>query len=310
MMHCKMSQELLKSRRTTARVNILPTLVLYDLKLDSSTTYQTFIVSSRHGGLNETAIAVYDNSSVRQLSVAEETSLCAYEHDPKNGGIAAAYNWALEMATTRGISWLLLLDQDSTLPMEFLESLAFQIRQHEQDDKVVAVVPVVKCGSAVISPMKVGFSCLKPLHQSSHGIQNAEIMAINSGTAIRCSFLRSIGGFNRAYRLDYLDHWLFQRIYASGKRSVVSDCVLEHKLSVQDYRKDVSTARYRSILAGEMGFITTYKPKAEIPIYLLRLITRAIRMLILGRPGIAMLTVGMVFNLIMHPTHSFEGSPE
>ena len=41
------------------------------------------------------------------------------------------------------------------------------------------------------------------------GVQNKAVMAINSGSLIKVSFLTEIGGFNGQFPLDYLDHWLF-----------------------------------------------------------------------------------------------------
>jgi GT2 family glycosyltransferase len=305
-----MDQSLTEPYRTEPQGIILPILVLYNTRLCHSETYQTFVASSRHSLADPAMIAIYDNSPIPQVNPGEEAHLLAYKHDPANSGLAAAYNWALDAAKARGISWLLLLDQDSTLPSQFLESYLLQISLHHRDDDVVAIVPVIRSGGLVVSPMRVGFGRLKPLPDFSVGIQSAEITAINSGTAIRCDFVRSIGGFNGAYWLDYLDHWLFHRIYVAGRRVSVSQCLIEHKLSVQDYRHSVSTARYRSILSGEAGFITTHKSRAEVPIYLLRLLVRYIKMVILGRHDIARLTISMILAISRHPLRSLEGSSE
>jgi GT2 family glycosyltransferase len=305
-----MTQATLDLRQTVSQRAVLPTLVLYNCALEGSATYKSFVASSRHGGLDPTSIVVYDNSPARQVSSAEEELLLAYKHDPANGGLATAYNWALEIAKSHGISWLLLLDQDSTLPSEFLESCLQQIDLHHRDGDVVAIVPVIRSGGIAVSPKRVGLGRLRPLPGSCVGIQSAEITAINSGTAIRCDFVRSIGGFNRAYWLDYLDHWLFHQIYLAGKRVSVSQCLLDHNLSVQDYRHSVSPARYRSILAAEAAFVTTYKSMAEILVYLLRLLARSIRMFILGRRDIARLTISAILAISSHPMRSLEGRPE
>ena len=291
--------QLSREKRTiSSQQTVLPILVLYNSTLNTSATYRTLATSSATTA--PVLIAVYDDSPTRQVNPDEETDLLAYKHDPANGGLAAAYNWALDIAKARGIPWLLLLDQDSTLPSQFLESYLLQISLHDRDDDVVAIVPVIRSGGLVVSPMRVGFGRLRPLPDSSVGIQSAEITAINSGTAIRCDFVRSIGGFNRAYWLDYLDHWLFRQIYLAGKRVSVSQCLLDHNLSVQDYQHSVSTTRYRSILTAEKLFVTTEKRHIEIPVYLIRLMLRALKQLVIyRRPKLAALTCAMVVEMIV-----------
>ena len=46
-----------------------------------------------------------------------------YVHDPSNGGLAPAYNFALEHAESEGREWLLLFDQDTSLTVDFLVEL-------------------------------------------------------------------------------------------------------------------------------------------------------------------------------------------
>ena len=142
-----------------------------------------------------------------------------YEAAGHNSGIAAAYNRALNLAQEHGCPWLLLLDQDTVLPENFLESLLVELEGYETNSDVVAVVPIVRSGGVVVSPKRVWILRASSISEISRGIQEAEITSINSGTAIRCDFVRSIGGFSRAYWLDYLDHWLFRQIYATGEES-------------------------------------------------------------------------------------------
>lgn len=297
-----------ETRQMPRQRTVLPILVLYKCTLTDSAAYNTLLASS--ASLNLSLISVYDNSPLRQVSAEEESHLLAYKHDPANGGVAAAYNWALDIAQSNGYAWLMLLDQDTTLPLDFLQSSLEQVEKYLPKPIIVALVPVVRSGGAVVSPKRVSFARLRPLVDSSTGIQSEEIMAINSGTIIRCDFVRSIGGFNRAYWLDYLDHWLFRQVYAAGRKVVVSSCILDHNLTVQDYRNNVTSERYRSILAGEASFITTHKPRFEIFVYLLHLLVRWVKMKVLRRPDIASLTIAMIIRIAMHPTRSLEGNTE
>jgi GT2 family glycosyltransferase len=229
-----------------------------------------------------------------------------YESAGRNAGLAEAYNRALDVAGIHGCSWLLLLDQDTTLPAGFLSSLRAQIERHGTDPEVVALIPVVRSGGEVVSPKRVVFSGLRTISEHVFGIQKSEVAAINSGVALRCDFVRSVGGFNRAYWLDYLDHWLFHQIYARGKKVALWNCTLEHHLSVQNYRQDITATRYRSIIAGESAFMTTHKPKLQIPFYLFRLLARATRLIFGRQRDLALITMATAVKIAMHPTRSLE----
>jgi GT2 family glycosyltransferase len=287
------------------RQMILPILVLYNVTLENSTTFQTFITSSHYGELDPTLIAVYDNSPISHVRSGEEAHLFAYKHDPSNGGIAAAYNWALDIAKSQGHSWLLLLDQDSSLPITFLAFASDAVRLYSTNNSVVAIVPRATDRGGDISPNRVRFGRLTPLPEPRPQVADYEVTAINSGTAVKVSFVASLGGFNPAYRLDCLDHWLFRQIYAQGKKVALSASVLEHDLSVSDYRNHVSLARYESMLSAEALFVTTEKGRVEIPVYVIRLMMRAVKQVVIyRRPKLAAQTCAKILEMIARCTRS------
>jgi GT2 family glycosyltransferase len=293
-----------------SKLSILAVIVLYKQQLSESATFQTLMASMR--GFDSQSLPfrvfIYDNTPGAANPGSLPENVC-YEAAGRNTGLAVAYNRALELAQELGVSWLLLLDQDTVLPPDFLESLCRGLEQWQSNAEVVAVVPIVRSGSVVVSPKRVGFFGLKPMGNAPYGVFETEIMAINSGIVVRCDFLRSIGGFNRAYWLDYLDHWLFRQIYKHGKRAAVSGCILEHDLSVRDYRHNIDLQRYRSILAGESAFMTSQKPKSQIPFYLLRLAARSIKMFMHGQPDLALFTLKAIVRIALHPLRSLEENP-
>ena len=64
-----------------------------------------------------------------------------YVHDPSNGGLASAYNFALARAESEEREWLLLLDQDTSPTREFIvELLEAAASLHARPD-VAAIVP-------------------------------------------------------------------------------------------------------------------------------------------------------------------------
>ena len=234
--------------------SILPILVLYEIGLGGSSTFHTFRDSARLAGGDPNVIVVYDNSKVRQVSTDEETRLLAYKHDPDNSGLAAAYNWGLNLAQQRGFSWLLLLDQDTRLPVTFVPTLMRAVLQYSTDETVAAIVPFATDNGVSISPKRVRVGHRTSLTSPIPKIADYEVTAINSGAAVRVSFVTMIGGFNPTYRLDCLDHWFFRQVYANGNKAALLDETLEHNLSVSDYRHQVSLDRYRSILRAEVNF--------------------------------------------------------
>lgn len=287
--------------------NIFVVIVLYGVSFGESVAFKTFNAASIRCQNSEGYLQVllYDNTPRGSASGPLPKGV-RYEAVGINLGLAAAYNRALDMAQEQGCPWLLLLDQDTVLPENFLESLLGELKEYETNSDIVAVVPIVRSGGIVVSPKRVGFLGLRAFPGTPRGLQDAEIASINSGTAIRCDFVRSIGGFSRAYWLDYLDHWLFRQIYAAGKKVAVSNCILEHSLSVQDYRRNINLTRYRSILAGESAFTTTHKSKLQIPFYLLRLAARSVKLVAQGQPDLALLTLAMIARIARYPTHSLE----
>jgi GT2 family glycosyltransferase len=297
-----MTQTLLDPRRTKSQRVVLPILVLYNCRLEDSATYQTFVASSLHGGMDPVLLAIYDNSEIQQLKSSEQALFLAYKHDSTNGGLAAAYNWALDIAELHGFQWLLLLDQDTRLPSTFLECLLGVVNSYDTNQSIAAIVPFVKAGFAEISPRRVRFGRLELLPKQPPSVTKYEVTAINSGAAIRISFVQSLGGFNPDYRLDYLDHWLFRQLYAQGKRVALIDSVLKHSLSVSDYRNQVSLSRYRSVLSSELLFMRTEKPRIEIPVYVFRLLLRSVKQLVIyRRPDLAALTSSAVTSFMRPP---------
>jgi GT2 family glycosyltransferase len=233
-------------------------IVLYKLKCEESKTFTTlennFLLKNE--GANDVEIILYDNSPDKQEFHPEKYAGTAirYVHDQRNLGIVTAYNYAFTAAKQNGSEWLLLLDHDTDVTAEYLETVR---HLDEKDKSIAAIVPKVNYENQMISP--VYSHSLRPLQgdMPAAGLQEKPVMAINSGALVRVSFLNEIGGFNEEFPLDYLDHWLFHEVYAKGYKVRLLNVALEHELSVMDYNR-VSFTRYKSILESEMKFFKNY----------------------------------------------------
>jgi GT2 family glycosyltransferase len=254
-------------------------VVIYNLKVEKSKTYQTLkqTLFSNKELLSNIDLILYDNSpEPQELNPLEfEGGDIIYHHDKRNLGISSAYNYALTVANQNGSKWLLLLDHDTELTNEYINLITHL--EHIPSD-VAAVVPKISSENKMISP--VYSHSLRPLQEENPklGIQNKPVMAINSASLISIDFLNQIDGFSDEFPLDYLDHWVFYKIYEKGYKVWLLDVTLEHELSVMDYSR-VSLRRYQSILDSEMIFFKNYK-KDLYPAYRIQLVKRFLKQVV------------------------------
>lgn len=271
-------------------------IVLYNQKIEECKT----VITLNNLGLDsevfkESEVIIYDNSPNQQSLSSELLDSpwnFTYFHDPRNLGIAIAYNFAFEMAKQHGSEWLLLFDHDTQVTQSYVDAL-FNLDHIEKE--IVSVVPKVICNDVMISP--VFSDTLRPLsiEKPIEGIQEKPVMAINSGSLLRVSFLEEISGFNTKFPLDYLDHWIYHEIYSKGYKVMLLPEVLDHELSVMDYR-NVSLKRYKSILDSELYFYKNYKSDL-FPAYRTQLVKRLMKQILLvSNKKIALYTLRRIFD--------------
>jgi GT2 family glycosyltransferase len=264
-------------------MDILAIVVIYNCKSEEAKTLNSLLenYAKNPKAFRNFKLIIYDNSLIEQkicLSIPFEYE---YVHDRNNKGLAAAYNYALTKALTASYGWFLLLDQDSSLPEDFIDNLSRDLYSLKEDNTVVAVVPKMRYKKAFFSPSKDLFGGItRPIDMRHQGICAFKVCAIGSGSAIKVSFLQSIGGFNEFYWLDCLDRWLFFTINNMGGKVYVSDSIVDHELSLLNYDKFMDEQRYSSILKYESIFMKSFKSKAENYVYYLRLLKRTIYLFI------------------------------
>ena len=206
------------------------------------------------------SLVVYDNSPVS--SEAPVGMPVDYVHDPANGGLAAAYNYALALAERTGHAWLLLLDQDTTLTSEFLIELVECVNCLQTGGNVAAIVPKLVVKGRIQSPaehfidyMRHQFAGpLKTMGPDVVGVQHSRISAYNSGSTLRVTALRTIGGFPNEFWLDYLDHAVFHALCMSGQEVYVMRAMLTHDLAESDLNSR-PLWRFRNVLRAQAMFV-------------------------------------------------------
>lgn len=234
-------------------VKLVIVVVLYNRTLEEAAGFQMLM---RLADIKRNiSIHVYDNSKQRIAQDLIPAGI-TYKHNPANPGLATAYNWALRCAIEKGGEWLMLLDHDTLLNVNFIGKLLDAIEGQLQDN-ISIIMPVVVANGRTISPVSSSiFNYHNPIRKT--GILRGAITGINSATTVRVGFLKGIGGFNEEYPLDYLDHWLFSEVERYNHKIYVLEAIIDQDLSIYDFLSNVSITRYVSILEAKHRF---YKNK-------------------------------------------------
>lgn len=268
-------------------------IVLYKMEaLDSSTitSLNKLLVSENYSEIKK--VFIYDNSEKANVPTGLDPRF-TYYHSKKNTGLAEAYNYALKQSDIE-TEWLVTLDQDTILTRAYLKEL---IRKApDLPETVAAAAPIIKDGNQQISPVQS--DTLRPLHSTlpkGNQTYSSDIMVINSGTALRVSFLRAIAGYNVAFPLDYLDHWLSWRIFNEKKQINVLSQELQHQLSVLDYANQMNFSRYQAILVAEKCYYSLYKTQL-FKQYRRQLWLRGIKQFLTGRYSYGKITFKFLYS--------------
>ena len=257
-------------------------IVIFDKTLNESSSIKSLsFIASETNDLSF-HLLIYDNSKIPQRNfniIAKPNIDYTYIHNPKNPGIAKAYNKGLELAHEKGYKWLILLDDDSSFDISFWSEIHTLTSQNISED-IVSFVPHICHKNNTISPMiinKLGIS--KPVSLKNTGIFNRRITALNTCATVKIDFLLSIGGFNEYFNLDMLDHWLFKKITENHKKIYVLTSIVQHRLSYHE-KEYIHIERYKNLLKKESAFKQAYETPFFFAIYRLGLIYRALRQFI------------------------------
>ncbi|MFZ0593580.1 MAG: hypothetical protein WAM39_24185 [Bryobacteraceae bacterium] len=246
--------------------NLCAVIVLYRERAQESRTVQTLqrALSLDPSLAARLLVCIYDNTPepypVPEDLFPAETLVF---QPGENLGLPPAYNKALEVAEAQGISWLLLLDSDTDLTASFLAACVQQTKVLENERHIAAIVPHIVEGNIVHSPRRVQVLRRKAIPLGSSGIFPGELIALNSGAAVRVSAIRFLGAFTSEFWLDYLDYWLFRVLQTQGLRVFVLNEALEHSLSLSGLGRHMSLARYQNMLEAEQYFTSKYGTKWE-----------------------------------------------
>jgi GT2 family glycosyltransferase len=268
-----------RPRLKASRKQILAVIVLYKRTSDQSQTIQSLArIFVSHPGLHDSIdVLVWDNSpfplEAQRLPFPSE-----YRHAAQNAGVSGAYNGALETAQDLSYPWMLLLDHDTTLTSDYLLGIEAYSRKLESRSEIGAIAPFLLDRDQTISPARIHAFGNTILHRPFSGMHAGKLYAANSGTLMRVSALKEIGGYDERFWLDYSDIVTFSNLDRRGRRLYVAgDLELQHVISSNDYDGMMSARRYRNFMSAEDAYCNLYRGNGGNFIQTLRLFARVIK---------------------------------
>lgn len=258
---------------------MLAVVVRYKTPLEESETLQGLARAFEKDAnlLNFINVLIWDNSPA-PLDNAQCSFPVTYRHSPENLGVSGAYNRALKIAEDLCIDWLLLLDQDTTLPLTYLPRMLQLASELQSDSRIAAIAPFLVDGTRTISPGQLLFNRVKLLRPPFTGVHTGRMYAANSGTAIRTAAFREIGGFDEDFWLDLSDIVVFHRLHEKGKLLYVAgDLQLPHKVTLNDYDGSMSPHRYINFITAESAYWDLHRAFWERAMQTMRLLVRSVR---------------------------------
>jgi len=236
-------------------VRLLAVIVLYKLKPSESAAFNTLrsAISCLDGGQTDIKILLYDNTPGGQ-DIGVLPADVQFKADFENGGLATAYNYALEIAHEEGFDWLLTLDQDTTLPIDFLRKLCHTAAFVAPMPTVAAIAPHISSDGRVLSPfarMK-RWTLTRNIPDGFIGIPTENVYAVNSASTIKVSALIEVGGYDPRFNLDFSDLAIYHRLHFHGLRVFVAGNIhVEHEVSGYDLKNRSTPARYEDFCRAE-----------------------------------------------------------
>jgi Glycosyl transferase family 2 len=258
-------------------MNVLAVVALYKCSVERS---QTLISLGEALGrypelLQSLRVLLWDNSPMPTTPALAFPF--DYVHSGKNVGTAGAFNRAMEFAEAKCIPWLLLLDQDTTLPEDFVAKMVDYSRRFTGTPEVAAVVPLLWCRGQLISPKRLrSLYRISPVPPACYGTYKEQVVVCDSATLMRTAALREAGGYDeKLFWLDFSDIYVFDTLHRNHRYIyIASDLQLRHSLSMMDYDRDMTPQRYGNFLAAEEAFLFLRRSALDNVALTVRLLAR------------------------------------
>ncbi|MBM7419201.1 MULTISPECIES: hypothetical protein [Chryseobacterium] len=191
-------------------------------------------------------IFIYDNTDIEfwNVDINEnefESVNINYERNKDNPGISYAYNQIANYALKYGYEYIVFLDQDTKLPLNFYETY---INYSEIKDMEIAV-PIVMTGDKIFSPsIYKNFRCKNFDNINEKLTFSKNITCINSGLLIKTNLFFLVGGYDEKLRLDFCDHEFIKRLLKVTAQINLIPIKLHQAFSTETNSLDKALFRY------------------------------------------------------------------
>jgi GT2 family glycosyltransferase len=237
-------------------IRILAIIVTYKMEPLKTPSFLTLQKAQRElpDGHLQLRTLIYDNSCDGR-NPGRLPDDVEYEAALVNTGLSLAYNKALSRAIASGYDWLLTLDQDTSLPSDFLLRITETAAIVAHDNSIAAIVPSIKDAGISISPIWFLAGVLPRYYHGTVGLGARTTSAFNSAALLRVAAVREVGGYNPWFWLDCSDGYIFRQFERHGKRVFVcGDIEVPHNFALNDMDSQVSLNRYHNMLLAESAF--------------------------------------------------------
>ncbi len=245
--------------------DIIVIIVLYHSTLEESKTFESLRNAAEAGGYNLNLV-VYNNSP--QVNITDHIDQyndwfkIIVINDFENSGVGKAYNEGYKIACDLNKNWLLLLDQDTNLPVNCLDAYRLAINQYPGESLFAPVM--LTPDDKIISPGN--FKWMKGYYAKKvdYGINYLKGHSlINSGLCISVDAFLKNGGYNNLIKLDYSDHDFIYRFKknVSGSYVVVKLKIIHHLSTHTRNSISIDKNRFTYYLDGANHFSCSFGNK-------------------------------------------------
>ena len=202
-------------------------IVIYNIRIEESETLITLNASLEKASVS-LDVVVCDNSLNSDLvngSVFRKGCFnIHYFHDPSNPGVSKAYNFASQYALLLKKEWLLVLDQDTSFPVDTFSKYVSAI---QDNPSIKLFAPVLKISDGrIFSPSRYWFKRGFGLKRISFGVHGFKgLSPVNSGMMISLDAFGAVGGYDERVRLDFSDFMFIERFRKRFSEFCVVDVV-------------------------------------------------------------------------------------
>ena len=238
-------------------MKILICIVIYNQKISESNAFRD--LSAQNTSLYP-CFYLFDNSPYKNAVSCTEPNIY-YIHYPENPGLSYAFNNAAKYALENGFEWLLLSDQDTCFPIDFLQKMQQAAIAYPS---ISLFAPIVKLSNnTLFSPCKFRNMVSKPLRSISSGEKSlCNTMPINSGLLIKTSHFFKAGGYDENLRIDFCDFAFLNKVKKIDDKYVVIDSIAVQSFSNEEIDAEKLLSRFCIYISDAKKYsCDTYKEK-------------------------------------------------